>query len=212
MTDQTEIKDYGTSVNNIKCVGPCYQAKSEIIHPVTLKVHKEDNFNMCPIQPQMDKTGKLIEVDQCLYIEKRKELLSNDLDVIAPIVKFNDSDFLKTYYGIQSLEQAVNLIDEKDRPNNTIKRIMNCTLNVYGKKNIESETFIDFIHRFSNKYWLREFNQKLKKTNKSAITEISLKLTEDTIKGYVKKYLESWSENLFHFLGIKKYMFSRIKK
>lgn len=210
---------FGESVNNIPCVGPCYEAGTEIIHPLTLKIHQNQHYNFCPIQPQIDmKTGKLQEIDQCHYAEKKVGLFDSEFDIIEPMIKFNDADFLRIYYQIHSLEQAIIWIDSKSvntLPYSTINRIMNCALNAYGKNNIISVPFADFVKRIALSYWVNDYAKKL---NNPKLTKeiLSRKITNEyitqIIKDYLKIYLNKWTSILVHFQNLRKYLYSRLKK
>ena len=42
--------DYPLSVNDHKCIGPCYFGDTKTIHPLTLDYINE-KYNFCPTQP-----------------------------------------------------------------------------------------------------------------------------------------------------------------
>lgn len=211
-TNTINTPSYGKSSNGIDCIGPCYSSGIEIIHPVTLKTYTNKRYNFCPIQPKFDQnTKKIMEADHCQYAETKKELFTPSIfDITAPSINFSTPDFLKIYYKIHSLEEAVMWVDEhiNSSPYNTIRRIIDCALGAYGKNNINTMLFIDFVQRVATKFWLDEFN----KTPKQQIKEITTKTIESMLKKYASQYSETWEDVLFHFRNIKKTLRHYLKK
>jgi hypothetical protein len=145
------------SINNIQCIGPCYEAGSVIIHPVTLEEITNPVNNFCPVDNVFitnPKTGeKMIEVIDFCYMptisHKDKSILNDDLrkKLLAPTFKFNSSYFLKIYYNIGSLEEGVEWLEKNDiSPFKTKERVFNQIMLVHGDNlSIADHRIVKFI-------------------------------------------------------------------
>jgi hypothetical protein len=145
------------SINNIQCIGPCYEAGSVIIHPVTLEEITNPDKNFCPVDNVFitnPKTGeRMIEVIDFCYMptisQKDKMALNDDLrkKLLAPTFKFNSSYFLKIYYNIGSLEEGVEWLEKNSiSPFKTRERVFNQIMFVHGDNlSIADHRIVKFI-------------------------------------------------------------------
>lgn len=118
------------SINNRECLGPCHEANTYSIHPITLDHVIDKKNNYCAVEEYYDeKTKKNKNIDIC--IEKNKDVKIKDLNR-----QFLDCEkFLKLYYKIYSFEDGVNWIFEnKLTPILTRIRIIECCWDAFGKE------------------------------------------------------------------------------
>lgn len=165
-------KKYPKSRSNKACIGPCYHPKTWIIHPVTLNYVTHPDHPFCPVNEweSMDQaTGKKITyyIDEC-YLPTHEEDISKkdiEMNILLPKIDFNCSHFLKIYYDIHSIEDAMNWIElNKTLPILTQLRIMECTWQAYVQKDEDIDTrIVDFYINVIKKKWITLLYSKLKK-------------------------------------------------
>jgi hypothetical protein len=144
---------YPKSKNNFQCLGPCYNPKTMIIHPTQLEYVTDHLRPFCPVNEWEFKdpaTGDKEEMitDVCLNPTKGENTSKSELEmnILIPQTDFNFEHFLKIYYEIFSFEDSMKWMNEnKHSPIRTKMRIINASLEIYGK-NIEifDDVFIDF--------------------------------------------------------------------
>lgn len=165
-------KPYPISKNNFQCIGPCYQSSTTIVHPVTLEYVTDRSNPFCPIRQKefVDKnTGKkkTVTIDICNQPTETKDVSGKEfeINILTPSIDFNDTHFINIYYDIYSYEDAINYITEnKYLPILTKLRIIDCSLNAYGKElNIVDHRTVDFFIEVINKLWLNELYYKIEK-------------------------------------------------
>lgn len=147
------IKKYPRSKNNFQCLGPCYYAGTQIVHPITLEIVTNTGFPFCAVNKWMyedPKTGKQTEqiVDVC-YNPTHKtsdELSSAEINMLLPYVEFDIEQFLKIFYKIYSFEDGITWIESnKSKPILSRIRILRCILKIYGKDvEIIDNRIVDF--------------------------------------------------------------------
>jgi hypothetical protein len=148
-------ENYPTSVNNQKCIGPCYYSNTRIIHPLTLDEIRGVEHNFCPVNtfvftdPQT-KQSRLSIIDKCVVPTARETQMDEILrdNVIAPQFQFSSDYFVKVYYKINNLEDLLNWLDgHKTDPFKTKERVFNNSMVVYGNQlNIVDHRMIYFIN------------------------------------------------------------------
>lgn len=161
---------YPKTKNNNQCLGPCYHAKTHVIHPVTLE-YVTDNLNsFCPIavQTQTDpKTGKQITklTDTCFKPTESTSITGKELEMnmILPNINFDCEHFLTIYYDIKTFEQAVEWITEKTTSSLINRqRILDCAWNKYARDiDIVDMRVIDFYLELCMKKWIKDMYGKL---------------------------------------------------
>jgi hypothetical protein len=120
------------SINNRDCLGPCYDANTFSIHPITLDHITDKKNKYCAVEEYYDeKSKKNKNTDVCID-SKNKEKKIKEIDLNR---QFLDCEkFLKIYYKIYSFEEGVNWIYEnKYSPVLTRIRIIECCWQVFGK-------------------------------------------------------------------------------
>ncbi|AYV76679.1 MAG: hypothetical protein Terrestrivirus11_20 [Terrestrivirus sp.] len=165
-------KPYPKSKNNFQCIGPCYQAGTTIVHPVTLEYVTDRNNPFCPVRQWelIDRdTGKktTLTTDICYQPTETKDLSGKEfeINILTPNIDFNDAQFLKIYYNIYSYEDAISFVSEKKYlPAFTKLRIIDCALAAYGKDlNIIDHRTVDFFIEMINKIWMPEIYKNIEK-------------------------------------------------
>jgi hypothetical protein len=153
-----ENNKYPKSINNMQCIGPCYEGDSSIIHPSTLDELKH-NKNFCPVDVFVDidkVTGEktIIQADNCYIPTVTKNDTSKITDMlgqqlISPTFKFSTNYFLRIYYNIGSLEDGIEWLDKnKDSPYRTLERVFNQIMILYGDNlSVVDHKTLDFINK-----------------------------------------------------------------
>lgn len=171
LSGRTSIK-YPKSKNNLQCIGPCYQAGTTIVHPLTLE-YVTDKYNpFCPVKEweyiDTETNKKIIRTtDICYHPTESKDLSGKEfeMNILTPSIDFNDEQFLKIFYNIHSFEDAINWIDNKKySPILTRLRIIDCAWNAYGKNvNIIDHRVVDFYIEVTKKKWIQDIYKHLNK-------------------------------------------------
>jgi len=143
-------KKYPTSKNGHKCVGPCYYPNTVSVHPIYLTHIKGDTINAyCPTTAYTiaGETKPRIFDECAVPTQKKNESENVEMLSLSPVVEFNDSSFLKIYYEIYSLENAIKwIIDHNYMPMSNLNRILNIALKVHGdKQDIIDNRIVDYI-------------------------------------------------------------------
>ena len=137
---------YGSSIDGLKCIGPCYDKYSNIVHPHTLDVIKNFDVPSCPIMPTVI-DNELQYIDACHFTRR----VNNTNSILTPIMDFDDKYFLNTIYNIYSYEDTMVYLNKfKLSPPGTRLRIVSCMWSVYGNNikyidDILTDFYIDVI-------------------------------------------------------------------
>lgn len=237
-------KKYPKSINNLQCLGPCYHKNVTIFHP-TRNAYFEQPFPFCPTEAHDEVnqlTGKTetVFVDKCMNPTHTKDLVS--IPLITPISEFTKQKFLQIY-NIRSFgECLVWLSDNINIPIKTKVRVIDATLNIYGKDiQFVDDVFIDFFHDYIKKEHVTEMYERLHKyidiqkddvllAKKTSLEIdayrierinyiISYLATVEYIKNFLVKYVQNFSnwENINNNLQLMaeaftEYILNKIKK
>lgn len=212
-------KKYSTSINNQKCLGPCYRAGQFILHPTLLTWVTDKDNPFCPTN-KWEHEGKEEIIDNCSYVSKTDEdsgtLAAN---IISPYVTYKCDSFLKIYYDIHDHNSLFKWIeDNENEPTLTKLRILNCGWKTFGKdNNYLSDPLIDIYADIIKKYWIKKlypvFGNKLSvkgnsinlgesNKNKDKIVKINYMMDKvythnnlyRILDFYVKDNKKNWSE------------------
>jgi len=156
-----ESKDYGYSLNNHKCVGPCYKPNANIVHPLYFDIYqynevqcptiyhkfhkkyekKEENDDM-NFEKKIKRTFTNEEpanFDMCKKPTENKQILTTEL-LMNTVSPFSKKYFLKIYYDIENFDDIIVWIKNNSSvPFATKCRIINAGL--FELKNSKNYTF-----------------------------------------------------------------------
>jgi hypothetical protein len=153
-------KKFSVGSNGQQCIGPCYPAGFEILHPITLQLMTNPENPFCPTTKWVDPIDNKIKwTDLCIVSENDKLNTDNkqSIDYILPTLGINSEIFLKTYYKIYSFESALDYIFNDNLPLYTQLRIINCAWKVYGyKAEIINDQLINFYINLIKKEWIKD--------------------------------------------------------
>ena len=163
MSDKTIEKKYPKSKSGHRCLTPCYEPDTWVIHPQSLDYISHGKSPFCPISI----TDKGDFMDEC-YVPTNTEDFSRadiEMNILVPKIDFNCNHFLKMYYNIESAGNAIDWITmHKEESIYTKLRIMECTLKEHGK-NIEimNVDLINFYIDVIKKIWMFNLFPKIEK-------------------------------------------------
>lgn len=181
-------KQYPKSISGKQCVGPCYHPNVSYVHPLYLTPIKVINDPTCPTSRFADPTdGSIHVLDTCSNPTHKK---NSNQDVammsISPYIPIDDELFLKYYYEIYTMEDAISAINNNYWPRKTGNRVINMALKAYGQEiTIIDHRIVDFIrnHLVHNMAYVKkvvgkyinvdEKNVKLKKPKKKDVSDVS---------------------------------------
>ena len=209
------------SMSGLDCKGPCYFPGVEYRHPISLnRIHVPDKAT-CPTikHNNPDKPEVMIEYDTCLNPTHKQNSDEILLNIISPLLVLHDDVFLKTYYDMYSIEDAIVNVTNNIYLRKTNYRLINMALRAYGDEliiidhrivNIIKDYLIyniDVIKESINKYLVQTpANTSINKndgTDSSDSTSsddnsndndqyiIKVFLTDDNILKFMTKYIEN---------------------
>ena len=164
---------YPISKHGKECLGPCYEANTPVLHPITLDYVSHKLHSFCPTEEWMyedPKTGKKTNVllDFCSHPTKKEDIGKEDIEMNILVPKFNFSYdfFLKMYYGIYTFDEAINWINDKGTsPLFTKMRILECSLKNWGNTEqfVITDDLINFFMVIIKKRWIKDIYSALSK-------------------------------------------------
>jgi len=160
-------KKYPKSLSGKQCIGPCYQAGTWILHPVTLEYYRATDKSFCPTGPYEDKRcppKNICNIDDCHPVTS--DINENEIHVnmVLPTLDFTCEYFLKVYYEIFSFENAINFIITNKKPLFTNLRIMECAWKLYGDSpDIINNQLVEFYIDVVKTYWMKTIFKHIKK-------------------------------------------------
>ena len=229
--NNNDNKKYPTSKNGHQCLGPCYYPNTDFIHPLYLTHIKTKNIPHCPTITYTNDTGEKFISDTCL-VPTHNKYSKEDLSLLtlSPHIEFNEDYFLKIYYNIYTLEDAITWINNNTfTPKTTRNRIFNLAIKVHGK-NIEiiDHRIIDYLKVFFtdnidniydiNKKYINIKNDNIQlvkpEKNKNQNIKSNIKkeylinkfITQDEIYKFITRYIKTrkneWENIKDHLLKI----------
>jgi hypothetical protein len=169
---------YQKSMNNHRCIGPCYYPKTNVIHPVNLDKYINLNYSTCPTRNYIVKneiTGKdeSKSWDKCENPTHKEDIASVESLIILQS-GFTKDFFLSNYYDINSFDDSIEWLNNNDYVFIDTKiRVINCALNVYGDNiDLFDEKFIDFFITYIKEKYITYIYKKIYKNIGSNNTDI----------------------------------------
>lgn len=203
--------------NNNNCISKCFKKKTVNVHPfflVSFNHKNQDAQDYCFVNPYKY-TSEL---------KKNKFILSNYCDTNYNS-NFNNSYIyennleipniflLNIIYDLYSITSVVDWVSKnKEKPYNTIKRLLNACWEVYIKEIDDIEDiFIEMYIFIINKHWIYSFYDKLYKyilyDKKKNI--IIFENNNDSLS-FKQKRIDFLKENYITFKNIRQYIFNYI--
>jgi hypothetical protein len=149
------VNNYSKSVNNNKCIGPCYPSNTVFYHPIYLTPQINDYIS-CPIFKSIDKTGKKIDVDEC----NKDDLTKNykDFNIFDDLVQIANTPeiFLEQIYNIVSLQDVITFLNNSidEMPIYSQKRVLECIFSSFIiDNNFPKELFFEKIQHVLKKIY-----------------------------------------------------------
>lgn len=191
-----ESKPPLVSRNLNECLTPCIPAGVNFIHPFTINGMTFKN-NVCAIAPILGDDGDAKWADDCSLEDNETHSLPDVSKNLMLSFNFNPSEFLRTVYDINSLEEAIYWsTDHEDYPAPTVIRIQDSAWMVYGKKSNITEAVVNYYHKVATTQWIESYVFRLQ-NEKSFAIEGDLKtilvdryLTKSFIATSLKKFTE----------------------
>lgn len=189
---------YQRSKTGKQCIGPCYNAFTNVIHPITMEyVNLKNPF--CPTNKweHVDENGdtKTLYVDECyLPNNSTTEVNKKDLQlsILLPQIEFHSMQFLATYYKIRSYDDALDWLEKNEHvPTNNKKRIIdeilaNSSYDEYMVNNQLSEFIIEYIKKMETKQLYEKIGKYVNIKNNEPLFDnpnnIEISLKTDYIK------------------------------
>ena len=182
-----DFESYGMSKNDRTCIGPCYEPKTVIVHPLTLELVTNNTYPFCPTNSYIyRKDGKdyIISIDECANPTMRKDLEKKDLELnmLLPYINFNCGSFLRLYYDINTFYNAIDWVNTNTAESYLTKmRIIDCALNEWGNLSdfVITDGLVEFYSYIIKKHWIKYFYPILKSYIVLENNEISLSNRKD---------------------------------
>ncbi len=155
---------YTRSSNNYRCIGPCYPARTKIVHPTTMNSITNMNNDFCPVSEWTITTNKngeknteFIEQDVCVNPINAEDVNKyQETNVYTLVVNFNEKNFLKHLYNIDTMDSVIEWLNVNiDEPLTTKIRIIDCAFSVFDIYFID-DIIIDCISKYLIKYFAYE--------------------------------------------------------
>lgn len=175
------------SVNNNKCLGPCYPSKYIYKHSLYLNEIIDLDKNTCSIKGNQ-KTNVI--KDECAVVTKDYEKYNiYETDYINYSIAFNDDVYLKQIYNINNIVDARKYLELniETLPLLSQKRILNSIYNAYLSDD-----------SFPNKIYINLVKNILKKIFEIEIS--STKIYKQIMKNKKKNENENSNIDIFLFL------------
>ena len=166
ISSESQNNKYTKSKKGYKCIGPCYNKGTNVVHPKTLNIIHDDNDNFCPVE-EYDKNNNLIEYDNCYNVNHNysSDNKTQSQQLISSDIEFTSKVFLKIFYNIYSFEDGLEwIIEHNISPLTTKIRILKLIIDVYGYDvdmidNRTVDLFIDLI----KKRYMKDYYNRIKK-------------------------------------------------
>lgn len=138
------------SINNSKCLGPCFPSKYIYKHPLILNEIIDIDKNTCPI-----KNDKKIIKDECLVVTKDYDSYNPyETDYINYSIAYNDDAYLKQIYNINNITDVKNYLELNIGTLSLLsqKRLLNCIYNAYLNSDLfPNKTYINLVKNILKK-------------------------------------------------------------
>lgn len=212
---------YSKSANNFSCLGPCTRPGVSVIHPITLKHITDNDHPFCPVNeweyfnPNTQKT-EIKSTDKCYnpIRSKTENTYEIAMNIITPQIEFTNERFLKIYYNIYSMENALEwLSDNTEKSFITQKRVLDASWHSYGFSSyILDDRLILFYINLTKKTRIEYIYDKIFDKLKYDNGNIILKKNIDDYDYKKKEKIEFIKNKLIDFNNYNKFLNQYIEK
>lgn len=222
MKNNKITKKYKKSINNLQCLGPCYDGKTYVVHPVYLEhIGKLDDKPFCPTEPhekynEITNKNEQILYDYCENPTDKVDISINDSAMLFQS-GFTKETFLSLYYNINSFEEALEWLNNNNfLILDTKIRVINAALNVHGNNltyfdDIFVNFYIDYIkEKFSKKIY-KKIHQNIGIDNGNIII-VKDKNNKLDFNDYTIERINYIIENFFDINKVKKFLANILKE
>lgn len=147
------------TINNRKCIGPCYPPGTQYYHPLTLTIIQDNNYNTCAVDPYtiIDEDGnKVVRYhDICsTHLTNTKNNSTNFASFVTPYIEFNPDYFLSAHYGINSFDNGLDWIDSNvELMYITKERVFDMLMLAYGNElNVADHRYLNHVQNIMLHY------------------------------------------------------------
>ena len=187
------------SVNNNKCLGPCYPSKYMYKHPIFLNEYINLDKNTCPVKydPQKKMDNQFLINEECATITKDYNKHNpHETDYINYSLAYNDDAYLKQMYNINNIADVNKYLELniETLPLLSQKRILNCIYNVYlNDDSFPNKIYINLIKNILKKIFeldissTKIYKQIMKNKKKSVNTTNTIDIFLSLFNKYCKK-------------------------
>jgi hypothetical protein len=228
---------YIISKSGKRCITKCHLKGTSVIHPYWLSPVSRYDHDFCLVIPYEDidtTTGKKIMEfqDGCDQEQNKYYTGSSEMERLLMLqIIFIPNDFLKTFYNINSFNDAIEWSKANTHlPFGTIRRVHNCSWKAFGYKSSEvSYDVVQYYHTLVTNNWINDYIIKIEKDISVKINrDKSFKNNEEFIRHYIlsniliisnfesilKKYIETyydtWIDIESHYLNLKLFIYQEI--
>lgn len=167
------------SKNNHKCIGPCYEKNTDVIHPSELIHITNKKYSFCPIKKIKTYDGNAKLYDECLVSTNNKNV---DHYIYIEYNKLTYKQFLIIHYKIDNYIDFLNYIEKNELSLNTHIRFIDIICFVFFKN-------INFLLPYIKKICLLFFDKRLHPKLKNDIDD--MKDINDIEKSFFKKMISN---------------------
>jgi hypothetical protein len=187
------------SINNNKCLGPCYPSKYIYKHPLFLQEYINLDKNTCPIKynSEVNLDSKFLINDECATVTKNYDKYNPyKNDYINYSLAYNNDAYLKQIYNINNIADAKKYLELniETLPLLSQKRILNSIYNVYlNDDSFPNKTYINLVKNILKKIFEIEisstkiYKQIMKNKKKSIDTTNTFDIFLFLFNKYCKK-------------------------
>ena len=164
---------YPIGKHNKQCVGPCYEAGTMVMNPITLEYITDLNNPFCPTDEweyKDPKTGnkEQMVLDHCYFPTQQKDISDEEIsmNIILPRIEFSCTQFLKIYYDISSFEGTMDYIDKYPKTSILTKmRLVECSWKSFKSQlDVVDERLVEFYIEIIKKRWVKKMWNKIKQS------------------------------------------------
>ena len=140
---------HNKSISGLDCKGPCYYPGTTYLHPLFEEKILVPDKATCPTEKHTNANNIQVSYDTCANPSSRNSSENELLMTISPFIKLKNDVFLKLYYNIYNMEDAIQLAISNTHTRITNNRLVNVALREYGDELvIINHRLVEFIKNY----------------------------------------------------------------